>query len=63
MTTRFVFFGVWPFGSILGGVLGTVFDVRVALLILASANVLADLWLFIGPIKRSRDLPVSPVGV
>jgi hypothetical protein len=60
MTTRFVFFGVWPIGSILGGVLGTVFGVRDALIILAVGNVLADLWLFTGPIKRGRDLPVSP---
>jgi predicted MFS family arabinose efflux permease len=62
MTTRFVFFGVWPIGSILGGVLGTVFGVRDALIILAVGNVLADLWLFTGPIKRGRDLPVSPHG-
>src|SRR5207248_1968262 len=57
MTTRFVFFGVWPIGSLIGGVLGTVFYVRTALWILAGANVLADLWLFTGPIKRHRDLP------
>jgi MFS family permease len=58
MTNRFILFGVWPFGSLLGGVLGTVFGVRTALFILASANVLSDIWLFIGPMKRSRDLPV-----
>ncbi|HKN56245.1 MAG TPA: MFS transporter [Amycolatopsis sp.] len=59
MTTRFVFFGVWPIGSLIGGVLGTVFYVRTALWILAGANVLADLWLFTGPIKRHRDLPTA----
>jgi hypothetical protein len=60
MTTRFVFFGVWPFGSVLGGVLGTVVGVRPALLILAIANMLAGLWLFTGPVKRSKELPGAP---
>jgi predicted MFS family arabinose efflux permease len=61
MSTRFVFFGVWPFGSLLGGVLGTAFGVRTAVWILASANILADLWLFTGPIKSNRELPDAPV--
>lgn len=60
MTTRFIFFGVWPIGSIVGGALGTVFGVRPALFVLASANILANTWLFIGPMKRSRDLPAAP---
>jgi MFS family permease len=60
MTSRFLLFGVWPIGSILGGVLGTVLDVRTALFILAIANVIADIWLFIGPMKHSRDLPAAP---
>lgn len=63
MTMRFITFGVWPLGSLLGGVLGTVFDIRTALFLLAGANVLADVLLFIGPMKRSRDLPTEPVQV
>jgi hypothetical protein len=63
MSTRFIFFGVWPFGSLLGGVLGAVFGVQTALLILASTNILADLWLFTGPLKRSRELPAAPVAL
>jgi Transmembrane secretion effector len=59
MTIRFVSFGVWPLGSLLGGVLGTVFDVRTALFIFTGVNVLTDIWLFVGPIKNSRDLPAS----
>jgi predicted MFS family arabinose efflux permease len=59
MSTRFIFFGVWPFGSLLGGALGAVFGVRTALFILAGANILSDIWLFIGPMKRSRDLPAA----
>jgi len=60
MTIRFVSFGVWPIGSLLGGVLGTVFDVRTALFILVVANVLTDVWLFIGPMKYRRELPTEP---
>lgn len=59
MTIRFVIFGVWPLGSLLGGVLGTVLDVRTALFILAGAAVLADGWLFVGPLKHRRDLPMA----
>ncbi|GAA2581752.1 MFS transporter [Actinomadura fulvescens] len=59
MTMRFTFFGVWPIGSLAGGVLGTVFDVQTALFILTGANVITDIWLFIGPIKRSRNLPAG----
>lgn len=60
MTMRFISFGVWPLGSLLGGVLGTVFDVRTALFILVCANVLTDALLFAGPMKHSKDLPAAP---
>lgn len=59
MTIRFITFGVWPIGSLLGGLLGTVFDVRTALFILAGANVVSGAWLFIGPMKNNRDLPAA----
>ncbi len=59
MTIRFVSFGVWPLGSLLGGVLGTVVDVRTALFILVIANVVTDAMLFIGPMKYRRDLPAE----
>jgi Transmembrane secretion effector len=60
MTIRFVSFGVWPVGSLLGGVLGTVVDVRTAMFILVIANVLTDVLLFIGPLKHRRELPTEP---
>ena len=60
MTIRFVSFGVWPIGSLLGGVLGTVVDLRTALFILVIANVVTDVLLFIGPMKYRRDLPTEP---
>jgi Na+/melibiose symporter-like transporter len=60
MTSRFISFGIWPVGSLLGGVLGTVFDVRTALFILAGGNAISGSWLFIGPLKRGRDLPSEP---
>ncbi len=60
MTMRFISFGVWPLGSLLGGVLGTVFDIRTALFILTAANVIIDILLFIGPMKHSKNLPAAP---
>jgi len=60
MTMRFITFGVWPLGSLLGGVLGTVFEIRTALFMLTVANVLVDALLFIGPLKKSADLPTEP---
>lgn len=60
MTVRFIIFGVWPLGSLLGGVLGTVFDVRTALFILTGANLITDALLFIGPMKHGRELPAAP---
>jgi len=59
MTIRFVSFGVWPIGSLLGGVLGTVVDVRTALFMLMIANVASDVMLFIGPMKYRRELPAE----
>ena len=61
MTSRFISFGIWPIGSLLGGALGTVFDVRTALFILAAGNTLSGIWLFIGPLKRSAELPAGLV--
>jgi MFS family permease len=60
MTMRFISFGVWPLGSLLGGVLGTVFDIRTALFILTAGNVLIDILLFIGPLRHSKNLPTAP---
>jgi predicted MFS family arabinose efflux permease len=60
MAIRFISFGVWPIGSLLGGVLGTVFEIRTALFILTAANVVIDIVLFIGPLKHSKDLPDAP---
>lgn len=59
MTIRFISFGVWPVGSLLGGVLGTVLDLPTALFVLTVLNVLIDGVLFIGPMKRDRDLPTE----
>lgn len=61
MSIRFIIFGVIPIGSLLGGFLGTVFDVRTALWILLVGNIVAGLGLYIGPIRHCRDLPAAPV--
>jgi hypothetical protein len=54
---RFVIFGVMPIGSLAGGLLGTVFEVRTAIWILLIANLFARLILFTGPLKHSKDFP------
>lgn len=61
MSIRFLIFGVMPVGSLAGGLLGTVLDVRTALWILLSANVLAGLALYLGPLRHGRDLPAKPL--
>jgi predicted MFS family arabinose efflux permease len=61
MSIRFLIFGVMPVGSLAGGLLGTVLDVRTALWILLSANVIAGLALYLGPIRHGRDLPAKPL--
>ncbi|GAA3031133.1 MFS transporter [Actinokineospora globicatena] len=58
MSIRFVIFGVNPIGALLGGVLGTVLDVRTAIWVLVVATILAGFTLYIGPMRTGRDLPV-----
>lgn len=58
MSIRFVIFGVNPVGALLGGVLGTVLDLRTAIWILVIANIAAGFTLYIGPLRTGRDLPI-----
>ncbi|MFF1923205.1 MFS transporter [Streptomyces sp. NPDC058221] len=53
-------FGSIPFGSLLGGVLGTALGLRPALWLLTAGLALTPLLLLIGPLRRMRDLPVAP---
>jgi MFS family permease len=57
--SRTLQFGMLPIGSIAAGILGTVFDVRGAIWFFLILNVVVRVILFIGPLKRSRDLPTT----
>jgi MFS family permease len=52
-------YGIRPIGALLGGMLGTVLGVRVALLIAAIGGTLSLLWLLPSPIPRIRSLESS----
>ncbi|MET8162583.1 MFS transporter [Sphaerisporangium sp. NPDC005289] len=57
-------YGLRPVGAVLGGVLATLVDLRVTLLIGAVGGALSMLWLLPSPIPRVRsltsDVPVAP---
>ncbi|MGW2846756.1 MFS transporter [Streptomyces sp. NPDC001108] len=53
-------FGAIPFGSLLGGTLGTALGLRPTLWLLTAGLALTPLLLLIGPLRRRRDLPVAP---
>jgi MFS family permease len=55
--SRTLQFGMLPIGSIAAGILGSVFDVRGAIWFFLLLNIVVRGILFIGPLKRSRDLP------
>lgn len=56
-TVRTLQYGMLPVGSIAAGVLGSLFDVRGALWFFLFLSVAVRGILFIGPLKRNRDLP------
>ncbi|MGW0931850.1 MFS transporter [Streptomyces sp. NPDC002644] len=59
-SSAFLNYGTIPLGGLLGGWLGTVFDLRTAMWITTAGVPLAALILLFSPIGRSRDLPVIP---
>ncbi|MER6694136.1 MFS transporter [Streptomyces minutiscleroticus] len=59
-TTAFLNYGTIPLGALLGGWLGTIFDLRTAMWITTAGVPLAALILLFSPIGRSRDLPMVP---
>ncbi|MGW6455715.1 MFS transporter [Streptomyces sp. NPDC055078] len=59
-STAFLNYGTIPLGALLGGWLGTVFDLRTAMWITTAGVPLAALILLFSPIGRSRDLPMAP---
>ncbi|MDI9889156.1 MFS transporter [Streptomyces sp. HNM0645] len=59
-STAFLNYGTIPLGALLGGWLGTVFDLRTAMWITTAGVPLAAFILLFSPIGRSRDLPMVP---
>ncbi|MFJ2645497.1 MFS transporter [Streptomyces sp. NPDC087420] len=53
-------FGAIPFGSLLGGILGTALGLRPTLWLLGAGLALTPLLLLIGPMRGRRDLPAAP---
>ncbi|MFF9125696.1 MFS transporter [Streptomyces sp. NPDC014889] len=59
-SAAFLNYGTIPLGALLGGWLGTVFDLRTAMWITTAGVPVAALILVFSPIGRSRDLPTAP---
>jgi MFS family permease len=59
-TYRMLLFGVAPVGAIIGGVLGEVFGLRVALEISVFAMIAPMFWLFFSPVFRLKEMPPGP---
>ncbi|MGH3404868.1 MAG: MFS transporter [Streptosporangiaceae bacterium] len=57
---RMVLWGVPLFGSLLGGVLGEVAGLRLALVISVVAMISPVLWIFFSPVFRLREMPSGP---
>jgi predicted MFS family arabinose efflux permease len=59
-TYRMLLFGAAPFGAILGGLLGSAFGLRSALVISLLAMTSPLLWLFFSPAFRLKEMPLGP---
>lgn len=56
-STRFIVWGAQPFGALLGGALGALVDLRIALLLAPCGVLLAFLSLVLSPIRTLREVP------
>jgi MFS family permease len=56
---RFLVYGAYPIGALLGGVVATGIGLRAALLIFALGATLAPLWLLGSPVWPLRELPLD----
>ena len=56
-TMLFIVWGVIPFGSLLGGALGSTIGLRGTIVVGASGMLLAVLWMIFSPIRHLRTLP------
>ena len=56
-TMLFIVWGVIPFGSLLGGALGSTIGLRATIAVGAGGMLLAVLWMVFSPIRHLRTLP------
>ena len=59
-TMRFIVWGTMPLGSLMGGLLASVFPVRAAILIGAIVASTAFLWVLFSPVRSLREIPTNP---
>ena len=58
-TMRFIVWGPMPVGSLIGGLLASVFPVRVAILTGAIVAATAFLWVLLSPVRSLREIPTT----
>jgi len=58
-TMLFIVWGVIPFGSLLGGALGSTIGLRATIAVGAGGMLLAVLWMIFSPIRHLRTLPTA----
>ena len=56
-TMQVLVVGTVPVGALVGGALGETFDLRTALFVAVTGELLAVLWLLFSPVRRLRELP------
>lgn len=54
---RFIVWGVFPIGSLIGGALGTAIGVRAGIAVGAAGGLIAVLWLVFSPVRTLREPP------
>jgi hypothetical protein len=57
---RFMVWGTMPFGSLIGGALGSAIGVRETLLIAGIGSVLPVAWVLWSPVRTLREMPDGP---
>jgi MFS family permease len=58
---RFVLYGTTPLGSLVGGALASVLDIRTAMWVLVAGNLAPIAVLYFSPLSTMRDLPTAPL--
>jgi hypothetical protein len=58
-TRKFVTWGVQPFGSLLGGVLGGLLTVPLTLVVGEIGLLAVGIWLCLNPIRHMRAIPIE----